>query len=70
MAYISNELVNEIQNRCDIIDIISRYVSLTKRGKNYFGLCPFHDDHNASMSVSQDKQIFKCKQYWRDCFKR
>jgi len=60
MAYISNELVNEIQNRCDIIDIISKYVTLTKKGKNYFGLCPFHDDHNASMSVSPDKQIFKC----------
>lgn len=60
MAYISNELTNEIQNRCDIIDVISKYVTLTKRGKNYFGLCPFHDDHNASMSVSSDKQIFKC----------
>ena len=60
MAYISNELTNEIQNRCDIVDIISKYVTLTKRGKNYFGLCPFHDDHNASMSVSPDKQIFKC----------
>ena len=60
MTYISNELVNEIQNRCDIIDVVSKYVTLTKRGKNYFGLCPFHDDHNASMSVSPDKQIFKC----------
>jgi len=60
MAYISNELSNEIQNRCDIVDIISKYVTLTKRGKNYFGLCPFHDDHNASMSVSPDKQIYKC----------
>ena len=60
MAYISNELTNEIQNRCDIVEIISKYVTLTKKGKNYFGLCPFHDDHNASMSVSPDKQIFKC----------
>ena len=60
MAYISNELTNEIQNRCDIVEVISKYVSLTKKGKNYFGLCPFHDDHNASMSVSPDKQIFKC----------
>ena len=38
MAYISNELVTEIQNRCDIVDVISKYVTLTKRGKNYFGL--------------------------------
>lgn len=60
MAYVSNELANEIQNRCDIVDIISKYVVLTKRGKNYFGLCPFHDDHNASMSVSPDKKIYKC----------
>jgi len=60
MAHISGELVNEIQNRCDIVEIVSKYVTLTKKGKNYFGLCPFHDDHNASMSVSQDKQIFKC----------
>ena len=60
MAFISNELVTEIQNRSDIVDVISKYVSLTKRGKNYFGLCPFHDDHNASMSVSPDKQIYKC----------
>lgn len=60
MAYISNELTNEIQNRCDIVDVISKYVTLSKRGKNYFGLCPFHDDHNASMSVSPDKQIYKC----------
>lgn len=60
MAHITEELINEIQRQNDIIDVISRYVSLTKRGKNYFGLCPFHDDHNASMSVSPDKQIFKC----------
>ena len=60
MAYISNELTNVIQNRCDIVEVISKYVQLSKRGKNYFGLCPFHDDHNASMSVSPDKQIYKC----------
>jgi len=60
MAYISNELMNEIQNRCDIVDVVSRYVTLEKRGENYFGLCPFHKDHNESMSVSPKKQIFKC----------
>lgn len=60
MAYISNELMNEIQNRCDIVDVVSRYVTLEKRGENFFGLCPFHKDHNESMSVSPKKQIFKC----------
>lgn len=60
MNFISNELVNEIQARCDIVEVISKYVGLSKKGKNYFGLCPFHDDHNASMSVSAEKQIYKC----------
>ena len=50
----------EIRQANDIVDVISSYVSLTKRGKNYFGICPFHDDTNPSMSVSRDKQIYKC----------
>lgn len=60
MAFLTNETTNEILNRCDIVEVISKYVALSKKGKNYFGLCPFHDDHNASMSVSPDKQIYKC----------
>lgn len=60
MAYISNEVINEIRNKTDIVDVISRYVTLTKKGKNYFGVCPFHDDHSPSMSVSPDKQIYTC----------
>ena len=60
MAFLTNEITTEILNRCDIVEVISKYVSLSKKGKNYFGLCPFHDDHNASMSVSPDKQIYKC----------
>lgn len=60
MPYISTDIVNEIRNRTDIVEVISRYVQLTKRGNNYFGICPFHDDHNPSMSVSPDKQLFKC----------
>ena len=39
---------------------ISKYVNLTKKGKNYFGVCPFHDDHSPSMSVSPEKQIYTC----------
>jgi len=60
MAYISTETINEIRNKTDIVEVVSRYVPLVKRGNNYFGLCPFHDDHNPSMSVSPDKQMFKC----------
>ena len=57
---ITNELINEIRNKIDIIEIISNYVPLTQRGKNYFGVCPFHDDHSPSMSVSKEKQIYTC----------
>lgn len=52
--------INEIRNNIDIVDVISKYVPLVARGKNYFGVCPFHDDHSPSMSVSKDKQIYKC----------
>ena len=60
MAYINNEIINEIRNKTDIVDVVSKYVNLTKRGKNYIGVCPFHDDHSPSMSVSPEKQIFTC----------
>lgn len=49
-----------IQNRADIVEIVSSYVQLEHKGKNYFGVCPFHDDHSPSMSVSPDKQMYKC----------
>lgn len=57
---INNEMINEIRNKIDIVEIISNYIPLTQRGKNYFGVCPFHDDHSPSMSVSKEKQIFTC----------
>ena len=57
---ITNELINEIRNKVDIVEVISKYIPLTQRGKNYFGVCPFHDDHSPSMSVSKEKQIFTC----------
>ena len=57
---ITNELINEIRNKVDIVEIVSNYVPLTNRGKNYFGVCPFHDDHSPSMSVSREKQIYTC----------
>lgn len=49
-----------IQNKANIVEIINSYVPLESHGKNYFGVCPFHDDHSPSMSVSADKQIYKC----------
>lgn len=55
-----NNVINEIRQSVDIVDVISKYVPLVARGKNYFGVCPFHDDHSPSMSVSKDKQIYKC----------
>lgn len=54
------EKINEIRNSVDIADVISSYISLTPKGKNYFGVCPFHNDTNPSMSVSSSKQIYKC----------
>ena len=53
-------LINEIREKSDIVRFISKYITLTKRGKNYFGLCPFHADTNPSLSVSPEKQIYKC----------
>ena len=55
-----NNLINEIRNSVDIVDVIASYIPLTSRGKNYFGVCPFHDDHSPSMSVSKEKQIYTC----------
>lgn len=55
-----NNDFTRIQSRANIVEIISSYVNLERHGKNYFGVCPFHDDHSPSMSVSEDKQIYKC----------
>ncbi|MBR3199041.1 MAG: DNA primase [Bacilli bacterium] len=60
MKSLTQEKINEIRNSVNIVDVISSYVSLTPRGKNYFGICPFHDDTNPSMSVNNEKQIYKC----------
>lgn len=56
----SDELLEEIRSRNDIIDVISQYVVLKRSGRNYFGLCPFHNEKSPSFSVSPDKQIFHC----------
>ncbi len=60
MNRISSEQILEIRNSVNIVDIISEYIPLVQKGKNFFGICPFHDDHNPSMSVSPEKQIYTC----------
>ena len=60
MARYSDELIDEIRNKNDIVDIISQYVTLKRSGRNFFGLCPFHKEKSPSFSVSPDKQIYKC----------
>ncbi|MCI9587744.1 MAG: DNA primase [Oscillospiraceae bacterium] len=52
--------LDELTGRCDIVDVVSSYVHLTKKGSNYFGLCPFHNEKTGSFSVSPDKQIYHC----------
>ena len=55
-----NETIEEIRKRADIVSLISSYIPITKKGRNYFCVCPFHSDTNPSMSISQEKQIYKC----------
>ncbi len=59
MAF-SDDFLSELVARSDITDIVSEYVQLTRKGSNFFGLCPFHSEKTASFSVSPDKQIYHC----------
>ncbi len=56
----NNDLANEIRSKTDIVDIIGERIPLVAKGKNFFGVCPFHDDSNPSMCVSREKQIYTC----------
>ena len=58
--YKDNELISKILASNNIVDVIGEYINLEHKGKNFFGVCPFHDDHSPSMSVSPEKNIFKC----------
>jgi len=60
MALLPEELIDQIRQSVDIVDVVSDHVVLTRKGKSFLGICPFHDDSSPSMNVSQDKQIFKC----------
>ncbi len=57
---IPQEKIDEITQNNNIVDVISDYIKLTKKGRNYFGLCPFHGEDTPSFSVSPEKQIFHC----------
>lgn len=57
---LSNEQINNIRSSVNIVDIVSSYIPLTKKGKNYFGVCPFHPDSDPSFCVSEQKQIYTC----------
>ncbi|WP_412990246.1 DNA primase [Pediococcus siamensis] len=57
---IPEDLIDQIRTSVNIVDVISQYVQLKKQGKNFFGLCPFHEEKTASFSVSESKQIFHC----------
>ena len=56
----SDEILDDVKSSNDIVDVISQYISLKRSGRNYFGLCPFHNEKSPSFSVSPDKQIFHC----------
>ena len=60
MVRYSEELIDEIRTNNDIVDVVSKYVTLKRSGRNFFGLCPFHKEKSPSFAVSPDKQIFHC----------
>ena len=60
MPRYSEEIIEEVRQSNDIVDVISQYMNLKRSGRNYFGLCPFHNEKSPSFSVSPDKQIFHC----------
>ena len=60
MARIPQETIDRIRDTADIVDVVSRHVDLKKRGRNFFGLCPFHTEKTPSFSVAPDKGIYHC----------
>lgn len=60
MIRYSDEILEDVRQSNDIVDIVSQYVALKRKGRNYFGLCPFHNEKSPSFSVSPDRQIFHC----------
>ena len=57
---LDDKVIDEIRNKVNIVDVISSYINVIKKGNNYVAVCPFHNDTNPSMNISVDKQIYKC----------
>lgn len=60
MKKIAEEIINEIRTKTDIVEVISNYLPVIRKGKSYRCVCPFHDDHDPSLNISQEKQIYRC----------
>lgn len=60
MARLENEDINRVRNSADISEVISQYIPIEKKGRNFVAICPFHDDSNPSLTISPEKQIYKC----------
>lgn len=60
MTMADHDIISEVRKKNDIVDFIGEYIPLVQKGKNYFCVCPFHDDTNPSMSISREKQIYTC----------
>ncbi len=60
MEKIPYDVILDIKSKVNIVDVIGEYLPVEQKGKNYFAICPFHDDHNPSMSISPEKQIYTC----------
>ena len=57
---IDEQIIEDIKNRANIVDVIAKYIPVSKKGRNHVAVCPFHNDTNPSMQISEDKQIYKC----------
>ena len=57
---IDEQIIEEIKSKVNIVDVISKYVPVSKKGRNHVCVCPFHNDTNPSMQISEDKQIYNC----------
>ena len=60
MPRLSQEKIDQIRQSVDIVDVIGQYIPIEKSGRNYKAVCPFHDDKHPSLSISPEKQIYKC----------
>ena len=60
MPRISEETINDIRRHADLVDVISHYIPIQRKGRAVKAVCPFHDDHDPSLSIAEDKQIYKC----------